>query len=253
MDCGRNAALGRSVVGQISEFRGISREARGYFIEVAAAIHVCSKHHGKVVPVIETQVAVLVRSDRECCYENAAIAEGLRANDRLILDQLILQYQHRLMRYLVRMTGSREVAEDLFQETWMRVLRRGSQFRGQSKFVTWLFTIARNLVFDMHRRGSPTQSFDEMTETGDERRLRRAVREQTPYDHCAARESAELISAAVEGLTPPQREVFMLRYREEMPLQEIARLTGQPISTVKARLYRGIAVMKSHMVLKRRG
>lgn len=200
--------------------------------------------------MIEAQVAVPGRSDLERCCESAAIAEGLKAHDPQLLDRLILQYQHRLMRYLVHLTGNREVAEDLFQETWMRVLRRGSQFRGQSQFVTWLFTIARNLVFDMRRRGSPTQSFDEMTETGDERRLHRAVRERTPFDHCAARESKELISAAVGGLTPPQREIFMLRYREQMPLQEIAKVTGQPISTVKARLYRGIAVMKSHMAPK---
>lgn len=225
-------------------------EASGYFIEVATEIHV-SKHHGRDILVIETQVVVLGRQDRDYCYENAAIAEGLRAKDPQILDQLILQYQHRLMRYLVHLTGNREVAEDLFQETWMRVLRRGSQFRGQSKFVTWLFTIARNLVFDMHRRGSPTQSFDEMTESGDERRLHRAAREETPFDHCAARESEEIISAAVGELTPPQREVFMLRYREQLPLQEIAKVTRQPISTVKARLYRGIAVMKSHIAPKR--
>jgi RNA polymerase sigma-70 factor (ECF subfamily) len=225
-------------------------EASGYFIEVATEIHV-SKHHGEDILVIETQVVVLGRQDQDCCYENAAIAEGLRAKDPQILDQLILQYQHRLMRYLVHLTGNREVAEDLFQETWMRVLRRGSQFRGQSKFVTWLFTIARNLVFDMHRRGSPTQSFDEMTESGDERRLHRAAREETPFDHCAARENEEIISAAVGELTPAQREVFMLRYREQLPLQEIAKVTRQPISTVKARLYRGIAVMKSQIAPKR--
>lgn len=148
-----------------AEFRSATREVRSYFYEAAAAIHVC-KYHRKVAPVIKTQLAAPTRCDRECCYESAAIAEGLKAHDPEVLDRLILQHQHRLMRYLVRLTGNREVAEDMFQETWLRILRRGSQFRGESQFATWLFTIARNLVFDLLRRGSPTQSFDEMTETG---------------------------------------------------------------------------------------
>jgi len=59
--------------------------------------------------------------------ENAAIARGLKRQDPELLDQLIETYQHRLMRYLMFLTGKREVAEDLFQEVWIRVLRRGSQ------------------------------------------------------------------------------------------------------------------------------
>ena len=59
--------------------------------------------------------------------ENAAIARGLKRQDPELLDQLIEQYQHRLLRYLLFLTGRREVAEDLFQETWMRVLVRGTQ------------------------------------------------------------------------------------------------------------------------------
>lgn len=180
-------------------------------------------------------------------HENAEIAARLKARDPQILDELILQYQHRLMRYLAHLTGNRELAEDLFQETWMRVLVRGPQFRGNSQFVTWLFTIARNLVFDMKRRGSPTKSFEEMTEMGDERLLHRATREQTPFDHYAALESERLITQSFSALTPQQREVFVLRFRAELPLQEIAAVTGIPLSTVKARLYRGLAVLKSHV------
>ena len=81
--------------------------------------------------------------------ENAAIAHGLKKQNPELLDQLIEQYQHRLMRYLLFLTGKREVAEDLFQETWMRVLLRGAQYNGKARFDTWLFTIARNLVIDL--------------------------------------------------------------------------------------------------------
>ena len=84
--------------------------------------------------------------------ENAAIARGLKRKDPELLDQLIELYQHRLLRYLLFLTGKREVAEDLFQETWMRVLLRGAQYNGKARFDTWLFTIARNLVIDLSRK-----------------------------------------------------------------------------------------------------
>jgi RNA polymerase sigma-70 factor (ECF subfamily) len=62
--------------------------------------------------------------------ENAAVAYGLKRQDPALMEQLIEQYQHRLLRYLLFLTGKREVAEDLFQETWMRVLVRGGQYNG---------------------------------------------------------------------------------------------------------------------------
>ena len=97
--------------------------------------------------------------------ENAAIAHGLKRQDPELLDQLIELYQHRLLRYLLFLTGKREVAEDLFQETWMRVLLRGGQYNGKARFDTWLFTIARNLVIDLSRKRTMA-SLDEMNEGG---------------------------------------------------------------------------------------
>src|SRR5438309_5545795 len=101
--------------------------------------------------------------------ENAAIAHGLKRQNPELLDELIEQYQHRLLRYLLFLTGKREVAEDLFQETWMRVLLRGSQYNGKARFDTWLFTIARNLVIDLSRKRT-MQSLDEMCDTTEEGR-----------------------------------------------------------------------------------
>src|SRR6266849_137440 len=85
-------------------------------------------------------------------HENAEIARGLRRRDADLLDRLIEVYQHRLLRYLVYLTGNRERADDLFQETWMRVLERGNQYNGKSRFDTWLFAIARHLVIDASRK-----------------------------------------------------------------------------------------------------
>src|SRR5690348_9196597 len=102
--------------------------------------------------------------------ESLTIAQGLKRKDAGLLDTLIVRYQHRLMRYLLYLTGNRELAEDLFQEVWMRVLVRGGQYNGQARFETWLFTIARNLVIDQRRKRTAC-SLDELFEgNGDEDR-----------------------------------------------------------------------------------
>ncbi len=106
-------------------------------------------------------------ADEQVRRENLAIAEGLKRQQAGLLDELIVRYQHRLLRYLLFLTGNREMAEDLFQEVWMRVLTRGGQFNGKARFETWLFTIARNLVID-YRRKRTMSSLDELFETGND-------------------------------------------------------------------------------------
>lgn len=179
--------------------------------------------------------------------ENARVAEGLKRHDAELLDELIVQYQHRLLRYLLYLTGNREMAEDLFQETWMRVLVRGSQFNGNSRFDTWLFTIARNLVIDMRRKRSMA-SLEEMFESGDDDRpFEVPSQEKTPFDHLATLESGQLVAEALLELDPLHREVLALRFHEELSLEEISRVTRAPLSTVKSRLYRGLAALKPHV------
>lgn len=179
--------------------------------------------------------------------ENALVAEGLKRHDAELIDGLILQYQHRLLRYLLYLTGNRELAEDLFQETWMRVLTRGAQFNGKSRFDTWLFTIARNLVIDLRRRRSMS-SLDEMFESSDDDRpFEIPSQEKTPYEHLVTLENGALVAEALLTLEPLHREVLVLRFHEEMSLEEISRLTRSPLSTVKSRLYRGLAALKPHV------
>jgi RNA polymerase sigma-70 factor, ECF subfamily len=178
--------------------------------------------------------------------ENALIAGRLRDRDPEILDELICRYHHRLHRYLACLTGSRELAEDLFQDTWIRVLLRGAQFKGDSQFSSWLFCIARNLAFDLRRRTPAISSIEELTEAGDERRLG-VTKENSPFDYCAALEDARLVKIAISWLKPEQRELIFLRFKEDMSLKEISAVTGTSLSTVKSRLYRGLAMLKSRM------
>ncbi len=180
--------------------------------------------------------------------ENALIAQGLRRHDPELLDQLIIQYQHRLLRYLLFLTGSRDLAEDLFQETWMRVLTRGTQYNGAARFDTWLFTIARNLMIDMRRKRTMA-SLEEMCEVdGEDRAYEIPSDEPTPFDLYQIRENGQRVTAALLTLDPLHREVLVLRFHEELSLEEIAQVTRAPLSTVKSRLYRGLAALKPRVV-----
>ena len=180
--------------------------------------------------------------------ENAAIAHGLKRQDPELLDQLIETYQHRLMRYLMFLTGKREVAEDLFQEVWIRVLRRGAQYNGKARFDTWIFTIARNLVIDLSRKRTMA-SLDEMREGGDDERPFEIVEEgPSPLEQFQGRENAAEVAAVILTLDPSYREVLTLRFHEEMSLEEIAAVTRAPLSTVKSRLYRGLAALKPELL-----
>jgi len=180
--------------------------------------------------------------------EGKELARGLKRRDPELLDQLIEQYQYRLFRYLVHLTGSRDRAEDFFQETWIRVLERGHQYEGRWKFETWLFAIARNLVIDWQRRKKPA-SLDELMEPKEE---------ATPFEPAAAPEESPLalaiqlqeesvVQASLEKLPVIYREVLLLRFQEEMQLEEIAAVTSIPLSTVKSRLYRGLEGLRGSL------
>ena len=180
--------------------------------------------------------------------ENLAVAQGLKRHDPNVIDRLIVEYQHRLLRYLLYLTGDREMAEDLFQETWMRVLIRGSQFNGNSRFDTWLFTIARNLVIDLRRKRTMC-SLEAMCETGeDDRPFEVVANTPSPFELYEAHENGKRVAEALLSLEPLHREVLVLRFHEELSLEEIATVTQAPLSTVKSRLYRGLAALKPRIV-----
>src|SRR5579863_5886742 len=188
-----------------------------------------------------------IAQDEAVRQENLAISAGLKHQETGLLDELITRYQHRLLRYLLFLTSSRELAEDLFQEVWMRVLVRGGQFNGKARFDTWLFTIARNLVID-YRRKRTLASLDELFDgsTDDDRPMSFEVSDAQPgpFDRFASGEDRERVGEALLELDTLYREVLVLRFHEDLSLQEIATVTRAPLSTVKSRLYRGLAAVK---------
>src|ERR1700685_3834865 len=175
--------------------------------------------------------------------EASAIACGLRRRDPELLDRLIEQYQHRLLRYLVYLAGNRDLAEDLFQETWIRVLERGHQFSDKFAFSTWLFAVARNLAIDHMRRKEPASLDGLMNglrnyDNDDAPFDVPATGEPSAFDTALQREQGEHISAGMQHLPAEYREALVLRFQEGMSLDEIATVARGPLRTGKSRIYR---------------
>ncbi|PYU59748.1 MAG: RNA polymerase subunit sigma-70 [Acidobacteria bacterium] len=176
--------------------------------------------------------------------ECKSIARGLRRRDPDLLDRLIEQYHFRLFRYLLYVTGNKERAEDFFQETWIRVLERGHQYDGKSKFEVWLFAIARHLVIDWHRSKKP-QSLDTLTDPEREHPLQ-LVNENavSPLHQVLGQENEEIVQTSLQKIPAIYREVLVLRFQEELQIDEMAGVLSIPLSTVKSRLYRGLQALR---------
>ena len=182
--------------------------------------------------------------------EASEIARGLRRRDPDVLDRLIEQYQHRLLRYLVYLAGNRELAEDLFQETWIRVLERGHQYDGKHEFSTWLYAVARNLTIDYLRKKSPVSLdgiMDGMTDDERHASLEPADTRPLAWEVVQQHEQAERVSAALLSIPAEYRETVVLRFQEGLALEEIATVTGTRLGTVKSRLYRGLDMLMSRL------
>jgi len=178
--------------------------------------------------------------------ETGAIARGLRRRDPDLLDRLIEQYQHRLLRYLIHLSGNRELAEDLFQETWIRVLERGHLYDGRHEFSTWLYAVARNLTIDYLRKKSPV-SLDGLMEDEDHAPFEPIDSQPTAWEVVEQHEQAGRINAALIGIPAEYREAIVLRFKDGLALSEIVVVTGAPIGTVKSRLYRGLNMLMERL------
>jgi RNA polymerase sigma-70 factor (ECF subfamily) len=171
------------------------------------------------------------------------IALGLRQRNLVLLDTLVAQYQYRLVRYLIYLLGRRDGVDDLVQETWLRVLERGSSYDGRSRFEPWLFAIARNLAID-HMRSRRIFSLDSNDEEEEVRPLP-ASDAPSPFALAARTEDAEALARSLQTLEPSYREALLLRFQEDLSLQEISAIVGAPVSTVSSRIYRGLAMLRS--------
>jgi len=190
--------------------------------------------------------AVIIWFENPMQHDTARLVDGLHSGDPEILDSLIEIYQHRLFRYLLSITGSRPMAQDLFQETWLRVLERGRQYRSQWKFEVWLFSIARHLVIDEARRKKGT-SLQELMDPEAGTGFQPVADSPSPFEEMSAGEEGQRVMRLLSRIPAAYREVLVLRFRDELALEEIATIVHAPLSTVKSRLYRGLGALRRVM------
>lgn len=169
-------------------------------------------------------------------------AARLRRGDTAGLAGLMERHQDRLFRYLRRLLGDDAVAEDAFQQTWLRVTERIGRYDTGRPFGPWLFAVARNLALDHLRRREP-QSLDEIDEP-------EAPRDGDPLTRATALQRTAGLAEAVAGLAPLDREVLTLRFEEELALPRLAEALGVPVPTAKARLYRALARLRERLLAR---
>lgn len=173
-------------------------------------------------------------------------AVRLRRGDPDAFDALLARYQNRLYRYLLRLTANPAVAEDLFQETWLKVITRIHNYDARRPFEPWLFSVARNLAIDHLRRASP-ESLDEPSEGGETKVSRLSADEPGSLQRLLERERRGLLERKLEELPVVYREALSLRFEEEMTFEEIAEVLAAPLSTVKSRVQRALSTLRRRM------
>ncbi|CAN5139385.1 RNA polymerase sigma factor [soil metagenome] len=154
-----------------------------------------------------------------------------RSGDAKAFETLYGRYRGGLYRYLLRQCGDPEIASDLFQEVWSRVVKARNSYRPTARFNTWLFRIAHNCYVDHYRREQrrPTAGEPGCADWADDPSER-------PEAQTQDLERAERLLAALDKLPAEQREAFLLREEAGLSLGEIGQATGVGRETAKSRL-----------------
>ena len=170
------------------------------------------------------------------------LVQKFQAGDASAFETLMGHYEPYVLGLLWRITGDRTTAEDLCQESFLKVLKGLRSFRFQSSLKTWLFRIAHNTATDFLRNRRPESDTDDGADLEALPALPGAA------DPARALEESQVRSAlhrAVQALPRHQREVIHLFYWDELSVDEIARAMGMPEGTVKTNLFRGRQALRT--------
>ena len=197
----------------------------------------------------EPRVPLNTLSDQE-------VVARSREGDETAYRELIRRYERPVFSLIFRMVRDREIAEDLSQETFIKVLNAIGTYRPEFKFSSWVFKIANNTAIDHLRRreldtlsleGSPHAATPEAMEAT---ALQLGTGVASPLDDVASRELGGEIEAAINRLRPEYRSCILLRHVEGRAYEEIADILGLPLGTVKTYIHRArneLRVMLAHL------
>ena len=182
-----------------------------------------------------------------------SLIDAHRQGDKTAFAELVRRYGDSILGYLMRMTGSREQAEDLFQETFKRVHEKAHTLRG-NHFKPWLFTIATNVAIDGMRRHRRLQvvSLNQKLDCADGRceelgAVAVADNRYEPSQEAVRAEQKEQVRQAIEMLPANQRATLVLAYYQQLSYREVAEALGCSIGTVKAQMYRALKTLAQRL------
>jgi RNA polymerase sigma-70 factor (ECF subfamily) len=170
------------------------------------------------------------------------LVEAFRQGDMAAFNELVRRYQERVYWIARRVTGTHEDADDVVQETFVRVFEGLDGFRSASSFYTWLYRIAVNVALNALRKKRlkeflPYDAAMEESHAGDDR-VDAALE---------AAETKEVIRRAIDRLPPRQKLVFTLRYYEEMPYEEMSKNLGKTEGGLKANYFHALRKIEAYV------
>jgi len=173
--------------------------------------------------------------------DEVLVARYMESADQAAFSTLVNRHQERVFGYLLGMVRDREIANDLFQDTFVRVIAALNKDRGtysvQGKFLGWVLRIARNAALDHLRARKKWQDVSPMDGEDDTSYWDRIPDEGPSADVLIQRnEQADHLRTCIEGLPPEQREVLLLRHESHLTFREISELTGCSINTALGRM-----------------
>lgn len=172
--------------------------------------------------------------------EEQRVIELAAAGDREAAARLIREHQTSLYAYILRLSGRPDVAEDVVQDAFVRVLTNLHRFDPRYRFSTWLFTIAKRLHVNACQKLKPVYDTDTVGAQGGD--FSEPIR---PAMEIEARDAArDALDRALLELSPEQREIVVLFYQHDWPIAQIAEYMGMPEGTIKSHLHRGRAKMR---------
>lgn len=187
--------------------------------------------------------------------DDAALIRACRSGDAAAYGQLVRRYQDRVYNLCLRMCARREDAEDFTQEAFVRALQSLDTFAERSRFYTWVFRIAVNLVISARRKGDrrKASSLDAMTggrDGGDtaSRSSLLASDDSGPSSHAEDRERDRMVMRELALLDEEHRTVLVLRDVESLSYDEIADILDVPTGTVKSRLHRARLALRDRLL-----
>jgi RNA polymerase sigma-70 factor (ECF subfamily) len=172
--------------------------------------------------------------------------------DRAAFAQLVRRHQTPLFNFALRQVRVPQVAEDVVQESFVRVVQNAVDFKHEARFTTWVYTITRNLCID-HLRKRALRKHPSLDESRGEDGDGPSLGEQTADPRASVEREAtgtelkERIARAVDTLPDEQREVFLMREIANLPFKEIAEITGVPENTVKSRMRYALERLQEHL------